>query len=141
MKLTPNFTLQEMTISQTAERHGIDNTPNSEQIINLKRVSTVLEVIRATIDRPVMVSSGFRCLALNTAVRGSSTSKHMEGLAVDFHVAGMTPHDVIEAVKHVVPYRTLIDEFGRWVHLDIERGKILKAHKKINGATHYDRIN
>ena len=64
-----------------------------------------------------------------------------KGLAVDFHVAGMTPHDVIEAVKHVIPYRTLIDEFGRWVHLDIERGKILKAHKKINGATHYDRIN
>ena len=62
MNLTPNFTLQEMTISQTAERHGIDNTPNSEQIINLKRVSTVLEVIRATIDRPVMVSSGFRCV-------------------------------------------------------------------------------
>ena len=50
MKLTPNFTLQEMTISQTAERHGIDNTPNSEQIINLKRVCTVLEAVRATIE-------------------------------------------------------------------------------------------
>ena len=108
MKLTPNFTLQEMTISQTAERHGIVNSPNSEQIINLKRVSAVLEVIRATIDRPVMVSSGFRCETLNTAVRGSSTSKHMEGLAVDFHVDGMTPHEVIESVKHVIPYRTTV---------------------------------
>jgi zinc D-Ala-D-Ala carboxypeptidase len=69
MNLTPNFTLQEMTISQTAERHGIDNIPNSEQIINLKRVCTVLEAVRATIGKPVMVSSGFRCEALEVAQR------------------------------------------------------------------------
>jgi len=137
MNLTPNFTLQELTISQTAERHGIDNTPDSEQIINLKRVCTVLEAVRATIGRPVVVSSGFRCYDLNTAVGGSKKSRHMRGLAVDFYINSLTPREVIDAVKDIVPYRTLIDEFGRWVHLDIDQGKIFTAVRK-DGKTHYN---
>ena len=61
MKLSPHFTLAEMTLSQTAARQGIGNTPGEREIAALKTLcAEVLEPVRAHVDRPVIVSSGYR---------------------------------------------------------------------------------
>ena len=84
MKLTKNFTLAELTRSQTASRRGIDNTPNEEHIENLKTLAeNILQPLRTQIKKPIMVNSGFRCKKLNKAIRGSRTSQHMKGEAAD----------------------------------------------------------
>ena len=85
--LTPNFTLEEFTFSETATRLGIDNTPSPEIAEELKRTAEMLEQIRAILGgRPVRISSGYRCLPLNRQVRSADTSAHILGQAADFTV-------------------------------------------------------
>ena len=84
MQLSRNFTLAEMTRSQTATSRGINNTPNDVQINNLRHLcEQVLQPARDITGRSVTVNSGYRSPALNAAVGGSSTSQHMQGEAAD----------------------------------------------------------
>lgn len=84
MKLTQNFTLEELIKSDTGSRLHIDNTPNSDIIKNLKSLSeTILQPIRDSYGKPIIVTSGYRCPKLNKAVGGSSTSQHLKGEAAD----------------------------------------------------------
>jgi zinc D-Ala-D-Ala carboxypeptidase len=95
MQLTPNFSLRELTFSQTAVRRGIDNMPDELTITRLRRVcENVLEPVRAHYGRPVRVTSGYRSPALNAAIGGSTTSQHSLGEAVDFEVPGVSNLDV-----------------------------------------------
>ncbi|OGB23368.1 MAG: peptidase M15 [Burkholderiales bacterium RIFCSPLOWO2_02_FULL_57_36] len=120
MKLSTHFTLEELTFSETAARHNLDNVPSQKVIENLKRVATVLEQIRAVVNRPIMVSSGYRSPAVNRAVGGSMSSAHMQGLSADIRAAGMTPRELAEAIKHnAVKFDQLILEFDRWVHVGL----------------------
>lgn len=79
------FTLQELTKSDTARAHNIDNTPNEEQARNLiSLVENVLDPIREQYGKPLKVNSGFRCLKLNSILKNASkTSSHMQGQAAD----------------------------------------------------------
>lgn len=89
MNLSAHFTLSELTRSVTAERYHIDNTPNKEQIENLRQLCiNVLEPLREHAGRPIRISSGFRSAALNAhpEVRGASNSQHLCGEAVDIHI-------------------------------------------------------
>ena len=80
MKLSENFTLSEMTKSQTAIRKNIDNTPTDEHIENLKHVAeTLLQPIRNHFGKPVTVSSGYRSVDLCEAIGSSSRSQHAKG--------------------------------------------------------------
>lgn len=140
MNLTKHFTLDELTRSQTATRLNISNTPASEIVFNLGRLAHQLEVIRLIVGKPIQITSGFRSYALNNAIGGSKTSDHMKGRAADFIVDGMTPAEVIEAVKDFVPHKQLIEEFGRWVHFSIPEsygGEVLLATKQ-NGKVTYE---
>lgn len=83
MKLSPHFVLSEFVISSTAQKHGIDNTPNEDIIENLKVTATLLERIRLLLGVPIIINSGYRSLELNKAVGGSLKSDHMSGNAVD----------------------------------------------------------
>lgn len=83
MRLTPHFTLAELTASSTAQRLGIDNTPAPELLPRLVRTAEMLERIRATLGVPVTVTSGYRNRAVNTAVGGVTTSDHTQGHAAD----------------------------------------------------------
>lgn len=83
MKLSPNFTLAELTASAKAVELGIDNTPRPELIPRLVMVAEMLERIRSTINCPIIITSGYRCERLNLAVGGSSTSDHPRGHAAD----------------------------------------------------------
>ena len=95
MQLSKHFTLEEFIYSPTAVYKKIDNTPSDEQIANMQALClNVLEPIREKIGKPVKISSGFRCPALNKLIGGSTTSQHMEGKAADIHVDGMTTEEL-----------------------------------------------
>lgn len=88
MQLTQHFTLEELTRSTKAEQLGIDNTPAPELVPRLVMVAEMLERIRATLGRPVVVTSGYRCERLNLAVGGATTSDHPQGHAADIICPG-----------------------------------------------------
>ncbi|WP_294767223.1 D-Ala-D-Ala carboxypeptidase family metallohydrolase [uncultured Rhodoferax sp.] len=88
MQLTPHFSLAELTASNKAKDMGIDNTPPQELIPRLIRTAEMLERIRELLGAPVMVTSGYRCSALNKAVGSASTSDHPQGHAADFVCPG-----------------------------------------------------
>lgn len=83
IKLSPHFTLAELTASATATARGIDNTPPPELLPRLVLLAEMLERIRTTVNAPIIVSSGYRCEALNHLVGGASTSDHPQGHAAD----------------------------------------------------------
>ena len=86
---TPHFTLQEMTESRTAKKHGIANVPPPEAVENLRRLCThTLEPLREKLGLPIIITSGYRTKALNDIiVHASRKSQHMTGQAADFYVA------------------------------------------------------
>ncbi|MFN7400343.1 MAG: D-Ala-D-Ala carboxypeptidase family metallohydrolase [Sandaracinobacter sp.] len=124
MNLSPNFTLAELTRSQAAARLGIRNVPDEAQIEALRRVCQhILEPVRAHFRMPVIVSSGFRSVRLNTRIGGSRTSQHAVGEAVDFEVPGVPNIDVARWIEARGNFDQLILEFytpgepnSGWVH-------------------------
>ena len=87
MKLSNNFSLNEMTKSQTATRKGISNNPSEDHMNNLKELCiNVLQRVRAHFGRVVSVSSGYRSPELCEALGSSKTSQHAKGQAADFGV-------------------------------------------------------
>ena len=120
MKLTENFSLQEMTVSEIGQRRGLDNTPNATEIANLVRTAELLEQVRKLINKPIIVNSAFRSKAVNDAVGSRDTSQHRIGCAADIRVTGMTPREVVEAcIKANIPYDQIIEEFGSWTHISV----------------------
>lgn len=143
----PHFTYEEMTRSQTATRHEIDNKPDEEQYANLIRVAWFLEHLREKLRKHylkplfIIVSSGFRCEELNLIIGGSKTSAHMKGLAVDISCPGLSPLELAVFIsENMEDYDQVIHEFGRWVHVGLAerfpRGEELTAMKE-DGKTVY----
>lgn len=120
MYLSTNFTLDEFTNSQTAERNGIDNTPPDSLLPTLRQTAYGLELVRTLLNnKPILVSSAYRGPALNAAVGSSDTSQHLKGEAVDFTCPTFgTPDQVVRAIlASNIPFDQVIQEFGRWVHI------------------------
>jgi hypothetical protein len=119
-QLSPHFTLNEMILSQTATRLGIDNTPSDEIIEHLRTVAINMEVVRSLLgNRPIHISSGYRSPTLNAAIGGARTSAHMSGYAVDFTCPEFgDPFAIADWLNHrLAQFDQLIYEFGQWVHL------------------------
>ena len=117
---SPNFSMDELTHSDTAARHGIDNTPNDNQKENLYKLAMEMEDVRELLNnKPIYVSSGYRSLALNELLGSKKTSSHIKGLAVDFTCRQFgTPNEIVFAlINSDIPYDQVILEFDRWVHL------------------------
>lgn len=138
-----HFTLAEFIKSSTAERMGINNTPSFEVVEHLSElVSTILEPLRIAWGQPIIVSSGFRCEALNSAVGGVADSAHVTGFAADLQVKGPTE----EFFNYVAAWlkatgtkfdQLIIESNGRgaqWVHIGLynrygqQRGQIMEIH-------------
>lgn len=120
MKLTENFSLEEMIASEIGARRGLDNTPNATEIANLVRTAGLLEQVRKVLGKPIIVNSGFRSKAVNDAVGSKDTSQHRIGCAADIRVPGMTPREVVDAiVKSDIPYDQVIREFDSWTHISV----------------------
>ena len=126
MQLSEHFTLEELTVSETAARKGLDNTPTGEALANLTRLAAFLEDVRELLGKPIHVNSAYRAPEVNASVGGSKTSFHCLGLAADLRVTGMTPDQVVKAIKASgLVYDQLIREFsdpvkgGGWTHVSI----------------------
>ena len=122
MKLSKNFSLREMTKSQTALRMGISNTPTIDKIQNLKALcENVLQPVRDHFDRPVTITSGYRCEELCLAIGSKATSQHAKGEAADFEIAGISNFGVAQWIAQNCEFDQLILEFYTggntgWVH-------------------------
>lgn len=100
MKLTENFTLAELTKSETAEKNNIDNTPDAEQIECLKQLcENILQPLRDDFQKPLVISSGFRSKKLSLLVGSKTTSQHCKGQAADFTIPGIYNNKVF---KHII---------------------------------------
>jgi hypothetical protein len=121
MNLSENFTYDELTRSETAVRHGFDNTPNEGEVDNLKRLAALLEEVKKAVGgKAVMINSGFRSKQTNDAVGSKDSSQHRLGCAADIRVPGMTPRQVVEAcIEAQVPFDQIILEFDSWTHISV----------------------
>lgn len=120
MKLTENFSLAELLRSDYGLRHGLDNFPPDSIYPNLKILAEGLERARLVIGKPLRISSGYRSPDINRAVGGSRTSFHMQGLAADIEVDGMTPLEVctlLDKHRDEVRFDKVILEFFGWSHI------------------------
>jgi len=92
-KLSAHFTLAELTHSDTAVAHKIDNTPLPEHLHNLETYTVPgLENVRELCgNAPVNVHDAYRSPQVNSMVGGTSTSAHPQGFAADIDVQGQTP--------------------------------------------------
>lgn len=132
MKLTPNFTLEELTSSETAARLGLDNTPNKDVKANLVRLAKFLEEVRRILGRPIMVNSAYRSPEVNKAIGSKPTSQHCLGCAADIRVPGLTPDNIVkEILKTNLEYDQLIREFDSWVHISIPNKFADKPRKQV----------
>lgn len=125
MKLSNNFTLEELTKSQQAVRQGIDNTPSQTVVNNLSElVLKVLQPLREQLGKMIHVSSGYRSVELNKAIGGSKTSDHCLGYAADIEVQGISNKQLFDYIKANFKFTQLIlefynpsDENSGWVHV------------------------
>lgn len=121
------FTIQELTKSTTAIRKGIDNQPTEEAEKNLKAlVENILDPLREAWGRPIIVSSAYRCEALNKSVGGSKTSQHMTGEAADIRTMTDTKEDnerLYNLIKDLnLPVDQCINEYDfDWIHVSYSK--------------------
>jgi len=145
MKLTANITLDELTKSQTAERKGINNNPNPKQIDNIKALAiNILQPVRSHFDRPLIISSGFRCAQLCIEIGSVPTSQHVaddNAAAADFEIPGVDNRELALWIKSELDYDQLILEFYKdneptsgWIHCsystDHNRNQSLRAMRE-----------
>lgn len=141
-RLSPHFTLAELTVSATAARKGLSNVPPPAVLDQLTVTARRMEVVRKLLgDRPITVLSGYRSPAVNRAVGGSLNSAHMTGHAVDFICPGYGSAAQIARflAKELKNFDQVIDEFDQWVHIGWGPGareQYLQARRKA-GRTAY----
>ena len=151
MKLTANITLDELCKSQVSERKGINNNPNPAQIENIKALAVnVLQPIRSHFDKPLIISSGFRCAELCIAIGSSVNSQHVAddgAAAADFEIPGVDNLDLAIWIKSNLDIDQGILEFYRdgeptsgWIHCSYSkednRNQWLKARRE-DGSVKY----
>ena len=150
MKLTDNFSLKEMTQSQTALKNNIDNEPNAEQIENLKQLcQTILQPIREDFQLPIKITSGFRSPDLCEIIGSKYTSQHCanECAAADFEIPGVDNRELALWIKSELECDQLILEFYKdneptsgWIHCsystDHNRNQSLRAFRE-DGKVNY----
>jgi hypothetical protein len=150
MKISTNLNLSEITRSDTAKRHGIDNTPTFDHLENFKLLAEkVFEPIRVHFGVPIFISSGYRSKALNSFIGGSASSQHCKGQAIDIDMDGInsevTNRMIFDFIKDNLEFDQLIWEFGTdsnpdWVHVSYtksgNRNQKLKAVRSKGKATY-----
>ena len=148
MQLTNNFSLKELTVSDTAVRLGLDNTPNETSMLNLKALAeNILQPVREHYGKSVKVNSGYRAPEVNAAVGGSKTSDHCKGQAADIEITGVANGDLAKYIAENFKFTQVILEFytqgipdSGWVHVSYDPNDLkcqtLTAVKK-DGKTVY----
>jgi hypothetical protein len=147
-QLTANFSLHELTKSETALRMGFDNTPGEVEIASLKLLAEkVLQPVRDHFGKGVKVNSGYRSPESNAAVNGSKTSDHCLGRAADIEIPGVPNAELAQWIMDNLDYTQLILEFytpgipdSGWVHVSFDPANLKKQEltaMKVAGKTQY----
>lgn len=127
MRITNNFTLEEFIKSETADKLKINNTPNKEQLNNIKFMAEQLQLVRNAYKQPIIITSGFRCEELNIALKGSKTSFHRLGLAVDINQGSRAKNKhLFELIKSLMKVGLLVDQLINekdysWIHIGFKQ--------------------
>jgi hypothetical protein len=152
MKLSPNFTLAEMTASATARSIGDPNIPGPKQILSLQTLcEKILEPVRCAFGKPVRVSSGYRSRRTNAAVGSKETSQHRLGEAADIEIEGVTNAQLAIWIRDNLKFDQLILEAYRpgvagsgWVHVSYGprmRQKVMTMRLGSHGPVYTNGIN
>ena len=131
------FTLAELTRSETAARHKIDNTPSKAIIDNLQYgVDMVLDPLRRLYGQPIRINSGFRCEKLNKLVGGVPNSWHQVGNAADIHISSAEEAKILFANLQKLPsVDTVLFEHSKsaqWLHVQWDKAKNPRHHYNFN---------
>jgi len=151
-KISKHISYREGVYSNTADRKGIENIPNDEQLANMKLIAEkVFEPLRKFVGGPIKINSFFRSVKLNRAIGGSAKSQHCKGQAIDIDDTFGTAINAVmyRWIKENLDFDQMIWEFGddknpNWVHVsyvseDKNRNRCLKAYKE-DGKTKYMEI-
>ncbi len=151
MQLSKNFSLKELTASQTADRHGISNNPSEDHMDNLKKLcDNVLQKVRDHYGKVVSVSSGYRSPELCVKIGSSMKSQHAKGQAADFEIFGIANADLAKYIIDNIDFDQLILEFHNpeepnsgWIHCSYKnkeenRKQVLRAYRNDDGKTVYE---
>ena len=129
-KFSKHISWKEAVGSATAKKLDIDNTPNEEQLNNMKNLAEDLfEPLREKAGEPILINSFFRCEELNKAISGSATtSQHIKGCAIDLDATKMTNCELFYIIKNYFEFDKLIWELGddenpAWIHVSYVKGK------------------
>ena len=148
-KISKHVSYKEGVRSRTADRRGLDNTPNESQLKCMKEIAEGLfEPLREWVGGPIKINSFFRGEPVNTAIGGSKYSQHMKGQAIDIDdtFGHKTNAEMYHYIKDNLDFDQLIWEFGddknpNWIHVSYvthrENRKKLTIAKKVNGKTKY----
>ena len=148
-KISKHVSYKEGVRSRTADRRGLDNTPNESQLKCMKDIAEGLfEPLREWVGGPIKINSFFRGEPVNTAIGGSKYSQHMKGQAMDIDdtFGHKTNAEMYHYIKDNLDFDQLIWEFGddknpNWIHVSYvthrENRKKLTIAKKVNGKTKY----
>ena len=146
MRLSKNFTLSEITKSNTAKRLGIENAPNQEHLNNMQiLIRDLIQPLRDALG-PIRITSGYRNPTLNRAIGGSTKSQHCKGQAVDIQFwkkGEMCNKEIYDWVlKEGIEFDQMINEFDfAWIHISLKaegnRKQILEAYHDEDGDTKY----
>lgn len=155
-KISEHLDLSEVIRSEQAKRMGVSNMPTAEHIENFKKLAeNVFEKIRNNFRVPIHISSGYRSIELNKAIKGSSSSQHCKGEAIDIDMDGspngVTNKMVFDYIYKNLDYDQLIWEFGTsenpdWVHVSYsstgkQRKQTLKAVRGASGTSYQQYVN
>lgn len=133
--LTKNFSLEELIASATAKNRKIDNTPSTAIIKKLTKLCTdVLQPIRDKYGKGIIVTSGYRCSKLNSAIGGAKNSQHMLGEAADIKCTATSKAYLFNLIKEMIDKKEikvgqLIWEYGSkkepsWIHVSLPYKKV-----------------
>lgn len=121
-KIKKYFSIDELCYSNTAEKNNIKNTPNKEEIKNLQNlIDEVLQPLRVAYNKPIIVTSGFRCAELNKLLGGKPNSQHLRGQAADIVPKDIDDLDILfELCKNLSSFDQLLYEKSKnkkWIHI------------------------
>lgn len=128
-----SFSLSELVYSDVANKNKINNMPDIKSFDNLLNLIVYcLQPIRNLINKPMVITSGYRCEKLNRFVGGSANSQHLFGCAADFKVKNMKTDEIIQLIKKSnIEFDQLINEYDSWVHISFIKDKNRKQIKYI----------
>ena len=146
------FTIRELTKSATAARKGINNSPNAAIVTSLTAlIDNILDPLREKFGAPIIVTSGYRCPALNRAVGGATNSQHTKGEAADIRTVSDSREDNMKLLRCLLNSGIIFDQViaenidsegnPDWIHVSFTKKRKNRMKrttmKKISGRTVY----